>query len=387
MCVSRHIHNLQPRCGGVVFFWLALLLLNASNAKPVVPAADEVLLQLKPAEQAAAAAIRTVTTGLQQPAEAVQLASRFIELGRTQYDERYFGYAWATLAAWHNDRNAPSAIAVLRADIAQHQHRFIDALGILDQVVVRDPAHARARLMRATLLMTLGRAQQANADCRQLFALRQTLVATICAAQVSSLTGKLAESYRLLEQLLSRPGNSVEYAWLAATAAEMAERSGDRTTAEQWLRLALDADPADLVSRLQLCDLLLLRGQGHAALELLHEAPNSEPVLLRRALASQVLGVPVARNAELRAWQAATAQSEQLGVRLHLRELARGQLELLQAPRLALKTALENWNVQREPIDARLLLAAGRAAGDQQTVALVQEWQRTTGLEDVGLTP
>ena len=52
------------------------------------------------------------------------------------------------------------------------------------------------------------------------------------------------------------------------------------------------------------------------------------------------------------------------GDRVHLREEARFTLHLLNDPKAALKLAQENWQVQKEPADVRILLEAALAAHD-----------------------
>src|SRR5262245_24471412 len=137
----------------------ALFLFTMVHAAPYKPSGDTVLIELDAAQRAASAALRS--TRIARKANDVQsaaaMASQFIALGRAQHDERYFGYAPASLQAWRDDAQAPATIELLRADIAQHQHRFTDALGILDRLVARDGGDADSHLMRATLLMTLGR--------------------------------------------------------------------------------------------------------------------------------------------------------------------------------------------------------------------------------------
>jgi tetratricopeptide (TPR) repeat protein len=246
------------------------------------------------------------------PAAAVERAQQFIELGRTQNDERYFGYASAALQPWNHATSVPIEIAVLRADIAQHQHRFSDAQKILDEILLRDADHARARLMRAELLMTLGRPQLAQSDCRQLLRLQQTFAASICIAHASSLTGRLASSYSVVNMLLQRSADdganhAQEYAWALGIAGDMAERKGELNAAEEWLQKAIELSPTDLVSRLQLCDVLLQRQDYQQVLSLLASAPPSEPVLLRRALAAQL--DKEAASVALAAWTTAAAQS------------------------------------------------------------------------------
>jgi hypothetical protein len=71
---------------------------------------------------------------------------------------------------------------------------------------------------------------------------------------------------------------------------------------------------------------------------------------------------------------------------VHLREEARFALHLLNAPAAALKLAQENWQVQKEPADVRVLLESALAAGDAAAVGAVVEWLGQSGLEDVQLS-
>jgi len=375
------------RLAGVTLVWLISTTVAAAPYRPASP--DDVLLELGSVVQrvAAAHAGTQVELARTDPDTAAKIAGDFIDLGRTQNDERYFGYASAVLQPWNTVVAPPIQLAVLRADIAQHQHRFTDAQKILDEVLVRDATNARATLMRAAILMTRGQPRLAQQDCQRLLALRETFVATLCIAQVASLTGRLATSYELVSAILQRSASdtSAQYAWGLGIAGEMAERKGDSTAAEQWLQKAMEVSPTDLVSRLALCDVLLERKAYPQALALLETAPASEPVLLRRALASQHQDAQAA-SAALNAWQAAATQSAQLGIRLHLRELARGELELLNKPQQALATALQNWEIQREPSDARILAQAARANGDIASLEKVARWQLELHLEDARLS-
>ena len=70
---------------------------------------------------------------------------------------------------------------------------------------------------------------------------------------------------------------------------------------------------------------------------------------------------------------------------LHLGAESRFRLHLLDEPAAALRLARENWTVQREPIDARLVLEAALAAGDGAAARPVVGWLEETGLEDVRL--
>ncbi|HEY5801324.1 MAG TPA: hypothetical protein VIT92_13960, partial [Burkholderiaceae bacterium] len=73
------------------------------------------------------------------------------------------------------------------------------------------------------------------------------------------------------------------------------------------------------------------------------------------------------------------------GDTLHLREQARFELVLLGNAPAALKTALANWELHKEPADARIVLEAASAAGDRAAAEAVIAWVRSTGLNDAAL--
>jgi hypothetical protein len=106
---------------------------------------------------------------------------------------------------------------------------------------------------------------------------------------------------------------------------------------------------------------------------------------LRRVLAAQALGQPEAKLREQLA--DAFAAARRRGEDPHLREEARYLLEVERDAPRALALAVENWAAQREPMDARLLLAAAQAAGKPQAAQPVRQWLKETGYEDARLAP
>jgi hypothetical protein len=111
---------------------------------------------------------------------------------------------------------------------------------------------------------------------------------------------------------------------------------------------------------------------------------RADPILLRYALA-----LKMQRSKEL------SAQVDQLrdrfeasrlrGDRVHIREEARFTLHLLNDPKTALKLAEENWQVQKEPADIRILLESALAAHDVMSLESARGWLKQTGLEDLQL--
>jgi hypothetical protein len=73
------------------------------------------------------------------------------------------------------------------------------------------------------------------------------------------------------------------------------------------------------------------------------------------------------------------------GERLHMGEEARFLLGLKGDARGALAVAAENWQSQREPRDALVLLEAAVAARDPRTAAPALQWLEESGFESARL--
>ena len=172
---------------------------------------------------------------------------------------------------------------------------------------------------------------------------------------------------------------------MLASLAEMAARAGMMPAAEAHFRSALTLDPADYYVLGAYADYLLDNGRPQEVLALLRDKTAADPLLLRYALALQVQ-----RSTELPVYveqlRDRFAASRLRGDRVHLREEARFTLQLLRAPEEALKLAQENWQIQKEPSDIRILLEAALAASNSTTVAVVTEWLENYRLEDVQLS-
>jgi len=57
-------------------------------------------------------------------------------------------------------------------------------------------------------------------------------------------------------------------------------------------------------------------------------------------------------------------------------------LFLLGEPQTALRLAIENWQVQKEPADIRILVAAALAARDAAQLRVATDWLGGSGMED-----
>jgi tetratricopeptide (TPR) repeat protein len=319
---------------------------------------------------------------------AVMVAQGYSELGRVTGDPRYAGYAQAALAPWWGLERAPQEVLVLRAALRQRMHQFDLALADLATVLNINPRNVEARLMLATVKQVQGAYDEAGKECRALQDLTEKLVWTACLANVNGATGRLRESYEQLRAVFSRYPIAEQKleSWVLTSLAEMATRAGMMSEAEAHFRAALTLAPADYYLLGAYADYLLDNGRPQDVVALLRDKIAADPLLLRYALALQ------AQNSNDLAVQVQQlddrfAASRLRGDRLHLREEARFTLRLLNAPAAALKLAQENWQVQKEPADVRILLEAALAADDNTAVDEVKEWLRNSGLEDVQLQP
>ncbi len=370
----------------------SLLPLLASAGVPYVPATDSQVLERLPtlASSRESKELRALRAALiRQPSNlpiALKLAQRYVALGRASGDPRYAGYAEAALAPWWNSEQPPAEVLLLRATLRQRMHQFAPALADLDRILKANPRDAQARLTKATILQVQGHFAAAAQECVALQALAHELVWTQCSANVQAGSGGLREAYDALLSVFGRYPNADASVrgWVLTSLAEMAMRAGRAQAAEAHFRAALTLDPADQYSLAAYSDFLLDSGRAAQVAELLQGELRADPLLLRYALALKALQHRDLSN-RVEALRARFEASRLRGDRVHLREEARFALHLLGDAKRALALARENWSVQKEPADARILLEAALAADDASAAAAVRAWLREAKLEDASL--
>lgn len=311
---------------------------------------------------------------------AVEVAQRSIAIARRDGDPRFLGYAHAALAPWFAQADPPLTIRLLRATLLQSVHQFGPALDELDEIVRRQPRGAQAWLTRASILQVLGRYAEAAASCEQLLNLGAAFYAESCLAELQSLTGHAAEGHARLVALRVASRSGSDMSWLSLVMAEMEERMGDFAAAEADYREAL-AGNGDAYTKAAYADFLLDRGRASEVIALLEREQRADPLLLRLALAYRAEHRPELHET-VAALQARFDAARLRGDRVHLREEARFELALRDRPLAALPLALEDWSVQKEPADARILLESATAAHEPEQAAAVVRFLRENHLMD-----
>jgi hypothetical protein len=389
---------------------LALLCLgmaNVAQADPYTPKRDDELVERLPQKIGSAAdraAARQLRAALRQNPDqlplALSLSQAAIERFRTTGDPRELGQAQAALGPWWSAAVPPPAVRLLRAIIRQSQHEFAAALVDLDALLADNatplPVRAQAELTRAAALQVQGRWRDAGVGCARLASGRYAALGTgvqlhgaVCTAELDSLQGRVAQADASLDQLARAA--SAPQSWISLIRAESAERRGDPAAGAMFKR-ALAAE-GDIYSRAAYADWLLGAKQWSAAANVVLDydrqaekdtAALPDPLLLRLAIAWVAAKDPraPAAVADLQArFDAATLR----GDTSHGRERARFHLDAKPDAALALAEARGNWDVQKEPADAILLVRAARAAGQPAAAQPVWQFVKENGLTDVRL--
>lgn len=373
---------------------LSMFALAASLAiaTPYLPANDDVVLERLPERlDPSLRQLKSLRTALNAHPGNLDLASRLarraIEAARETGDPRFLGQAQAALGPWWAQPDPPSDALLLRATIKQSTHDFTGALADLDKLISSRPFDGQALLTRATVLSVVGRYAAARADCARMARLAAPIVGAACDASPASLSGEADTSYAALIEALKRgPGDAGVREWALTLAAEIAMRRGETAAAEAHFRAALALDARDPYLQAAYADFLLDQGRANEVVAMLNNSTRNDSLLLRLTLAQARLPALRAEYLQHRADLAARFDAARLrGDSLHRREEARYTLELANEPEGALRLARENWSVQRESADLRILVAAARAAQDAATLREAAEWVRSTRLEDVAV--
>ncbi len=175
-----------------------------------------------------------------------------------------------------------------------------------------------------------------------------------------------------------------ERIWITTILAETSARIGAIRDAEQYSAEAFKVSIKDQYLLGAYADFLLDQGRHGDVVSLLRSETRADGLLLRLALAEQALNIPSSKH-HITELAARFAASRERGTSVHVREEARFTLALLKDAKQALPLAQANWNVQREPADARILLESALADRNRSAAQPVIDWLKTNNMEDFRL--
>ena len=381
---------------GTVTDWLRAFALASfaitAYAAPYIPKEDSVVLEHLPVRPGdpVARELRQLRAELsanpRKRDTALRLAERYFALANAEGDPRYVGYAQAALKPWWDLPAPPLDALVMRAILKQYSHDFYGAMQDLAAATREDPRNARAWSWRAAIDMVQARYEQARNDCLALRNIQSDLYVAGCIAYLDGTTGKAAADYRALSEAFARSGeNSPEIkVWVLTRLAEMSLRMGNAKQAEENFRAAYFEPINDQFLLAAYADFLLDQGRPDEVIPLLVDWVRSDILLLRLALAEKALKASKAAE-HIEALRSRFDAAALRGDKLHQQEEARFNLYLIGNKEKALALAQENWKLQREPRDARILLEAALAMKNPAAAQEALDWLERSGHEDPGL--
>ena len=316
------------------------------------------------------------------PALAAQLAQRYFDLAMAKGDPRYVGYAEAVVARFSEP--LPASLRFMRGLLRQYRHDFGGALDDFAGAVVLDPDLAAAHAWRGAIFLVQADYVAVRKECDILRRLERITLAGACEGLANAYGGQLEAGSRSLQQALESTRDPDNRLWLLTRLGEVAAWSGKSALAERHYRdaLAIGRDDGYLLAAWS--DFLLDAGRPAEVKQQLAGWESSDSLLLRLAEAESALKLPGAsRLAQTLDERFAAAKLR--GDTTHRAEEARYRLRLRGDAKEALRLAIENYRVQREPRDARILLEAAIAAGEPAPAQVVRDWLQHSGFEDAHL--
>ncbi len=364
---------------------LALLMPTPVLAVPRTPVADAEVLETLPgrAGDGTSRELTRLRAALAQaptdPGAATELVQRYFDLAMARGDPRYIGYAEAVVIRF--TQALTPELLTLRGMLRQYRHDFAGGLSDFASALKLDPEHAMAHAWRGAIFLVQADTVAAQLECDALQRLGRATLAGGCRGLALAYGGKLEAGYQALQQAFSLSTDVGNRLWLLTRMAELAAWQGQPRKAEKHYRDALGLDRDDVYLLAAWSDFLLDQGQPGEVVRLLARWEASDSLLLRLTEAETTLKLPAAaRHQQMMMDRFAAARAR--GDTTHRAEEARFELRLRGDRATAVRLARENYAVQREPRDARILLEAAVAAQDRSAAQSALDWLSRSGFED-----
>lgn len=368
---------------------LGFLTIGALHAAPYVPGSDDEVLEHLPFRPDDPAAREISELRRQLAADpnnvriALQLARSYFAQAGGQSDPRFAGYAQAALRPWWDLPQPPQAVLVMRATLRQYSHDFAGGLADIDRALQANPSDIDALSLRADINLVQGNLAASREDCARMAPYVTELTNAGCVLFIDGMSGRARASHDALQKELARAKDVSpdQQLWILTRLAEMAWRLNEPRVAEAHFRRALAMNIADGFLLAAYADFLIDYGRHPDVVKLLGDWTRADPLLLRLTLAEQALGAKSFAGHKA-ALEARYAAARLRGDTTHEQEESRFALAILNRPEEALKLALNNWRLQREPRDARAVLEAALALRRTDAAQPVLAWMAQTGIED-----
>lgn len=375
---------LLPICRGLVL-GIVFALAAKAQAAPFRPLNDSEVIERLPfragdSEARDLSNLRAaVASAPSDQALSVKLAQKYFDLAMARGDPRYIGYADAIMNRFSTQLSAQ--LLLVRGTLRQYRHDFAAALDDYAAALELNSDLAGAHAWRGAIYLVQANYVNAGKECEALHDLQRPVLSGGCAGLVLSYSGHLDKAYKTLYQALSASRDDGHRLWLHTRLGEVAAWQGQFARAERHYREALAIGRDDGYLLAAWSDFLLDRGRADEVVNLLASWVSSDGLLLRLTEAETLLKLPGAA-AHRQALDDRFAAARLRGDTTHRAEEARFHLRLKGEAKLAVALAVENYRVQKEPRDARILLEAAMAAKDPGAARAALDWLQSSGFED-----
>ena len=355
------------------------------QAAPYTPVADSVVIERLPFRSGDTtarelAALRSqVGRAPNDPAPAVELAQKYFDLAMARGDPRYVGYADALVERFPEPLAA--SMLLVRGTLRQYRHDFVAALDDYARALWEDHDLAGAHAWRGAIFLVTAEYANAERECEALQKLGRAVLSGGCTGLMLAYTGHTDQAYKTLQTALAAASNDEHRLWLHTRLGEVSVWAGQPAQAERHFRRALALGRDDGYLLAAWCDFLLDQGRPAEVVSQLAGWESSDGLLLRLTEAAKLLRMPTA-PAHQQALADRFAAAKLRGDTTHRAEEARFHLRLLGDAPGALTLARANYQVQKEPRDARILLEAALALQDAGAARAALDWLHASGFED-----
>jgi hypothetical protein len=364
---------------------VVLTTVHGAQAAPRTPADDAQVLEKLPVKAGDATARQLAglrATLLKAPTDAVaaaQLAETYFDVASARGDPRYVGYAEAVVNRFAQP--LPLDLLSLRGVVRQYRHDFAGALADFAEALQRDSTFAMAHAWRGAIFLVQADYASAQKECAALYGLGRNNLGDACQGLAQAYNGQLEAGYNTLRKSLDRLSEPDSRLWMLTRLGEVAAWRGNAQQARAHYTAALALGRDDVYLLAAWSDFLLDAGRFQEVAQLLATWESSDSLLLRLAEAEAALQLPAAdKHVRMLADRYTAARAR--GDTTHRAEEARFELHLRKDAATATQLARDNYAVQREPRDARVLLEAALAAKDPASSQAARDWLRSSGFED-----
>lgn len=318
---------------------------------------------------------------------AASAALGYIRMGNEEGDPRFYGYARAAIESWWDEELPPASVLKIRAKLKEKDHQYKQAIADLAAQLDRDQSDLQSRVEIVNLYRVVGDYEAGRMSIQRLAKFEDANAILVSTTPLQAVNGHAEKAYQALtDRLGTADGESSDLAaWINSTLGDIAVSLGQFESADRHYRRSLAIESRSIHVKRTYAEFLIDQQHPRPVLQLLADHENDNGCLLLMAIAAQRMGE--SGIAETFKSKLATRFEEirLRGSQPHGRFESRYELELNKDPERALEIALENWQLQKENRDARVVLESALALKNIAAAMPTIEFIKASKNEDVFL--